>query len=731
MSTGNLRKLARPLTALVLFAAPTATATGGETAHPVLINSGVEQAKLTAADGAPNGAFGYAVAISGDTALVGTFGAEAAYVFTRSGGVWTQQAKLSADDGVPGAEFGISVALSGDTALVGMRGADVDGVSDRGAAYVFTRSEGVWTQQAKLIADDGASIDLFGTAVALSGNTALVGALLDDVVSSTDQGSAYVFTESGGVWSQQAKLTAADGAVADYFGVSVALDGDTALVGAFLSGNSDSGAAYVFTRGGGVWNQQAKLTAGEAAAGELGRSVALSGDTALVGARRTDVGGNADQGAAYVFTRSGDVWSRQAKLTADDGAALDQFGTSAALTGDSALVGAPNASVGENTDQGSVYLFARSGGVWTEPVKLSANDGAAGDAFGFSIAVAGDTALLGASGADVGGNTDQGAAYILTLPPIPAALDVDFSALGSDGNGVLEPDERVAAAPAWHNPRIDDVVANGILENFAGPTGATYDIVVDGASYGPIPPRETGSCRDAGTGCYELEIQLDEQDRPASHWDATVDEELEVSPDEAHAKTWTLHVGDSFSDVPRTSLFYRWIETLLHRGVTGGCAAATYCPAAASTRGQMSVFLLKALEGAAYTPPACVEGEEMFADVPASSPFCNWIEELAGRGVTAGCGDGDYCPGSPVNRDQMAVFLLKTLESPGYAPPACAGVFADVPCPSLFANWIEDLVARGITAGCGGGNYCPSNPVSRDQMAVFLSRTFCLALYGP
>ncbi|MGH9380353.1 MAG: S-layer homology domain-containing protein, partial [Thermoanaerobaculia bacterium] len=193
-------------------------------------------------------------------------------------------------------------------------------------------------------------------------------------------------------------------------------------------------------------------------------------------------------------------------------------------------------------------------------------------------------------------------------------------------------------------------------------------------------------------------------------------------------RIWTLHIGDSFTDVPRASSFYPWIETLLHHGVTGGCAPTTYCPSAANTRDQMPVFLLKALEGSGYAPPACTG---VFDDVPCPSLFADWIEDLVSRGITAGCGGGNYCPNNTVTRDQMAVFLLKTLEGPGYAPPACTGVFGDVPCPSLFAAWIEDLVARGITAGCGSGAYCPSNPVSRDQMAVFLAKTFGLTLYGP
>ena len=122
----------------------------------------------------------------------------------------------------------------------------------------------------------------------------------------------------------------------------------------------------------------------------------------------------------------------------------------------------------------------------------------------------------------------------------------------------------------------------------------------------------------------------------------------------------------------------------------------------------------------------------MFGDVPASSPFCRWIEELARRGVVSGCGGGDYCPSAPVTREQMAVFALKTLEGPAYVPPPCAGqTYSDVPVNNPFCPWIQELTARGVVTGCGGGAYCPLAPVSREQMSVFLSVTFGLQLYGP
>ncbi|MSQ08671.1 MAG: hypothetical protein EXR44_05165, partial [Dehalococcoidia bacterium] len=202
---------------------------------------------------------------------------------------WTQQQKLTASDGAANDFFGYSVAVSGDTAVVGAWGDD----SAKGSAYVFTRSGSTWTQQQKLTASDGAAIDYFGYSVAVSGDTAVVGAYGDD----SYKGSAYVFTRSGSTWTQQQKLTASDGAANDYFGGSVAVSGDTAVVGAY-GDDSEKGSAYVFTRSGSTWTQQQKLTASDGAANDFfGWSVAVSGDTAVVGARSDD----SSKGSAYMF----------------------------------------------------------------------------------------------------------------------------------------------------------------------------------------------------------------------------------------------------------------------------------------------------------------------------------------------------------------------------------------------------------------------------------------------
>jgi hypothetical protein len=184
-----------------------------------------------------------------------------------------------------------------------------------------------------------------------------------------------------------------------------------------------------------------------------------------------------------------------------------------------------------------------------------------------------------------------------------------------------------------------------------------------------------------------------------------------------------------FLDVPEGAWAQPSIGALHAAGVTAGCLAAPllFCPQAVVTRAQMAVLLLRAAEGAAYVPPDCVTPP--FGDVPCADPLAPWIAELARRGITTGCGDGNYCPGSSTTREQMAVFLLRAREGAGFLPPPCVTpTFADVPCSSPFAAWIEELVRRGITAGCSPTGYCPQAPVKREEMAVFLVRTFGLPL---
>ncbi len=378
------------------------------------INPWSQQARLATSDAAGGDNVGVSLAVSGETAVVGAPGkdgsAGAAYIFVYNGTRWSQQARLTGGTGVAGDEFGLSVAVSGDTAVIGAPFMN----TQAGAAYVFVRHGANWSQQAKLTAGDAAPVDDFGYSVALSGDTAVVGAPQKN----DNSGAAYVFVRHGANWSQQAKLTARDAAPVDDFGYSVALDGNRALVGAPQK-NSSRGAAYVFARRGAAWRQQAKLSAGDGAANdELGTSVAFSGGTAVVGAP----GKNSAAGAAYVFVPGRTGWRQQARLVAGPAQADDNVGFSVAISGNTALIGAP----GNKGNAGVAYAFVRSGPRWAQQSSMSVT-AAANDEFGTAVALNGDTALIGVPGK----NNGTGVVYVLTRGatrwsqrPGPAADDL-------------------------------------------------------------------------------------------------------------------------------------------------------------------------------------------------------------------------------------------------------------------------------------------------------------------
>ena len=381
---------------------------------------------IVANDKASFDLFGRSVAIDGDTALIGADGRDAdrgaVYVFTRTDTGWSQEAKLVADDRKSSDRFGGAVALDGDTALIGADGQDARG-ADSGAAYIFTRSvteSGTeWTQQAKLVGDEVSLSDHFGRAVALDGDTALIGVEGDDT-GGTSAGAAYVFTRTETGWRQQgSKIQAEDKKRLDHFGRSVAIDGDTALIGADGQDSGDgqdnldtvinAGAVYVFVRSGTSWSLQRKIVADDRdQLDRFGISVALDGDTALIGADGYDTGGS-NAGAAYVFTRSGTNWSRQATIQAADKKAADSFGRSVALDGDTALIG-----IGANVagSAGVAYVFTRTDAGWREKEKIQAGDEdrEVGNHYR-PLDVSGSVVLIGA---DSDGSSEQGAAYFYT-----------------------------------------------------------------------------------------------------------------------------------------------------------------------------------------------------------------------------------------------------------------------------------------------------------------------------
>lgn len=387
-------------------------------------------AKLIANDGGRNDTFGtVAVSENGSTIVIGAFqddgpddsrpNSGSAYVFEESDGEWSQQAKLFPE--LTGGEaFGSSVAVSGDgsTALIGARNDGDPNGDSAGSAYIFEASGGEWSQQAKLAADDGDSGDGFGASVTLSsdGSIAVIGTLGDD------PGSAYVFVESDESWSQQTKLVADDGNDRGDFGspVAVSADGTTAVIGADdpLRERDDAGATYVFKRSDKGWSQQAKLTAEDGDSDDnLGGSVAVSGDgsTVIVGSLLDDEPNGTRAGSAYVFGASGGEWKQQAKLAADDGDDEDRFGVSVAVSSDAAIaiIGAQRDEDPSGEMAGSAYVFERSGGEWDQRAKLTADDGDSEDRFGVvSVSDDGSTAIVGALTDDNPNGENAGSAYV-------------------------------------------------------------------------------------------------------------------------------------------------------------------------------------------------------------------------------------------------------------------------------------------------------------------------------
>ena len=371
-----------------------------------------EELKLTATDAAKGNWFGYSVAVSGDVAVIGApldddtegdAGAGAVYVFVRNGERWQGQAKLTASDAAAGDSFGYSVAINGDVAIVG---APWEGFYENdagywpGAAYVFVRNGEWWEERAKLTASDYATENefepCFGWSVAISGDVAIVGAPFDDDTGDFS-GAAYIFARNGDMWVQKKKFTASDAASYNFFGYSVAINGDIAIVGSL---GNDS--AHVFAYNGVTWEEQVRLTASDAAAGdEFGISIAISGDVAIIGA----------SDSAYIFVRNGDTWQEQAKLTANDVAADDYFGWSVAISGDVAIVGADEDD-DAGGDSGSAYVFIRNGDMWEEKKKLTASDATAGDRFGWSVAISGDVAIVGSTSEGTDYGDWSGSAYV-------------------------------------------------------------------------------------------------------------------------------------------------------------------------------------------------------------------------------------------------------------------------------------------------------------------------------
>jgi hypothetical protein len=379
----------------------------------------VETRKITASDGAAQETFGYHVAVSGDTAVVGAPGSSigAAYVYVRNGTSWVPQQKLTPSDGAPFDAFGGAVAISGDTILVSSFLDDLTH-ADQGSVYVFVRNGSTWSEQQKLFAADGAAQNKFGRYLALDGDTAAIGPLEIQIGTQIQQGAVYIFERTGTTWTQRQRLTASDAARFDFLGTSLSLHGNRLLVGA--QGDDDEpnnyanrGAAYVFVSTDGTWVEHQKLVASDGDAFDLfGRAVALHGDTALVAAVKQD-GAGVTRGRVYAFRESGSVWSERQTLLQSDVTQEASFGSALDVGTNVAVIAAPTHAF--DGSSGAAYFFERTSATWVERQILSSSDGVENDLFGNAVALDGYTALIGAAEADIGANVNQGAAYVFAL----------------------------------------------------------------------------------------------------------------------------------------------------------------------------------------------------------------------------------------------------------------------------------------------------------------------------
>ena len=401
---------------------------GGMVANPSAQNLAllwhfVQQAKLTGANGTAFDFFGQPIAIDGDRVVVGATYADvgtnsnqgAAHVFRRvrlclvgCSTFWIELARLTASDAAADDHlFGNAVAITDETVVVGARSYN----DVQGAAYVFAQVGGSWTETAKLAPSNIAAGDFsqFGGSVAIEGATVVVGAQGADVNGNQDQGAAYVFTKIADRWIETAQLTASDGAAGDQFGNDVAIDGDTIVVGAW-NADLDQGATYVFTRTRGTWTEAMRLVPSQGTQEFFGQSVAIDGDRVVVGA--TNQGNIA--GSAHVFTRYGSVWIED-QLVASDGFAGNSFGFDVAVSGDRVVVGARNAVNDGSSLNGAAYIFSLTGSGWAQ--KKLVSPGEPYDSFGGAVAIDGNTVVIGAPDADVGGKINQGAAYVFVRRP--------------------------------------------------------------------------------------------------------------------------------------------------------------------------------------------------------------------------------------------------------------------------------------------------------------------------
>jgi hypothetical protein len=472
--------------------------------------------------------------------------------------------------------------------------------------------------------------------------------------------------------------------------------------------------------------QQAKLNAADAEASDFfGFSVALDGDTAVVGAYQEDpdLGGGplTGAGSAYVFVRSGSTWSQQAKLNADDAEAGDEFGQSVAISGDTVLVGArledPDMGGGPLTDAGSVYVFTRNGMAWDQQAKLNADDAEADDRFGYSVALDGDTAVVGAyqEDPDLGGGplTGAGSAYVFVRSGTTWSQEAKLNAADAEAEDVFGVSVAISGDTVLIGAHREGPDLGGGPINLAG---SAYVFVASAPppTNTPVPPTATPTPTSTPTPT------------PTSTPVPPTATPIPTSTPTPIGTPTAMPIP-SFIDVPADHWAWQFVEAIFSAGLTAGFPDGTYRPDNPVTRAEMAVFLKKGIHGSTYSPPP-LDGSHPFSDIAGHWAEA-WIEDLFDEGFTSGFPDGTYRPDNQVTRAETPVFLMKVLHGETYVPPAPAGGsgFSDI-AGHWAEAWIGALLSEAITGGYPDGTYRPENKVTRAEMAVFLVNAFSLPL---
>lgn len=394
------------------------------------------QNKTLAPDAAPDSVFGISLASDDDVLVVGAMQADvgvdpngdegAVYVFRHVDGDWVPEAQVFATDAQEISAYGRDVAVEGNTLVVGAYAHKVGGIS-MGAVYVYTFDGTAWGDEVQLLAHDPFQGGQFGYSVDLSGDTLAISA------HHYGPGRVEVFRLSGGLWAYEATLLDSSGIVNDFFGRSVAVDGDTLIVGSTGDdeGGDSTGSAYVYHRTGGLWSLQAKLLAPDPFPGaSVGFDVALQGDVALVGAPGDGVGG-VPAGAVYSFRRTDGVWAFEQRLVSGDPSAADVFGHALSLDGDVLIVGEPqDDATPVLTNSGCAWRFEWNGAQWVDATRLAPGDPTKSAQFGQAVTISGERSVVGAwQDNDLGTSTGS----IYTFEGDPAFIDLGYAMLGSNG----------------------------------------------------------------------------------------------------------------------------------------------------------------------------------------------------------------------------------------------------------------------------------------------------------